>query len=638
MRSRHDWRSLIEEGDFQPSQTKLSRGVVLTFSSALLLIAILIFWPILQFKVSPVSADDSTSQPPSSTATFTEVSTSTSTSTFTPTSTVTPTPIELTSTERIIPTQTSPGKTQSITSPMQTGLIVLAMFEAGHSHLFAYQAGDQIFTRLTSGPWDDTHPALSPDGRWLAFASNRSGPWDIYMLDLHGGELTRLTETQQFESSPSWSPDGNLIAYESFGENSEVIIQSVFDDQTWINLSEHPAADYQPAWSPLGRQMAFISTRSGNPEVWLADFDKFGAERFSNISQTPDQDENKPSWSPGGDSLAWASTHLSNHNIYAWNASTGSRYVGSGDWPIWSPDSSLILTSLEDANQTLLTAYRSVDGRLELPPFVLPGQLAGLTWNNQPLPLPLPENLHQVSLEVYDLPWMNSDSGYQNNLVQLSGVQAPYPELHDMADDAFQTLRAEVSSKAGWDFLGTLDNAFVPLSAPLPPGLGEDWLYTGRAFTFDTIPMNAGWVAVVPEYFGHEIYWRVFIKARFQNGSLGKPMQEIPWNFNARFEGDPLLYEQGGQYAGVVPAGYWIDFTELALAFGWQRVPALPTWKSAFYAARFNEFIISNDRSWEEAMLDLYPVEMLTTPTPIQPPTLTPTRTPSWPIASTPAP
>jgi len=638
MRSRHDWRSLIEESDFQPSQIKLSRGVVLTFSSVLLLIAILIFWPILQFKVSPVSADDSTSQPPSSTATLTEVSTSTSTNTVTPTSTATPTPEEIASTEPIIPTQTSPGKTQSISSPMQSGLIVLAMYEAGHSHLFAYQAGDQPFTRLTSGPWDDIHPSLSPDGRWLAFSSNRSGPWDIYILDLHNGELTRLTESQQFESSPSWSPDGNLIAFESFGEDSEIIIRSVFDDQTWINLSEHPAADYQPAWSPLGRQMAFISTRSGNPEVWLADFDKFGAERFSNISQTPDQNESNPSWSPEGDSLAWASSRLSNHNIYAWNASTGSSYVGSGDWPVWSPDSSLILTSLEDANQTMITAYRSIDGRLELPPLVLPGQLDGLTWNSQSLPLPLPENLHQVSLEVYELPWMRTDSGYQNNLVQLSGVQAPYPELHDMADDAFQTLRAEVSTRAGWDFLGTLDNAFVPLSAPLSPGLGEDWLYTGRAFTFDTIPMNAGWVAVVPEYFGHEIYWRVFIKARFQNGSLGKPMREIPWNFNARFEGDPLLYEQGGQYAGIVPAGYWIDFTEMALAFGWQRVPALPTWKSAFYAARFNEFIISDDHSWEEAMLDLYPVEMLTTPTPIQPPTLTPTRTPSWPIASTPAP
>lgn len=110
--------------------------------------------------------------------------------------------------------------------------------------------------------------------------------------------------------------------------------------------------------------------------------------------------------------------------------------------------------------------------------------------------------------------------------------------------------------------LSSLENAFVPLTAPLPPGLGEDWLYTGRAFAFDTLPVNADWVVVVPEYYGHEIYWRIFLKARFQNGSLGKPMRQVPWNFNARFEGDPLLYEQGGYIGEVVPAGYWIDFTE----------------------------------------------------------------------------
>ncbi len=217
-------------------------------------------------------------------------------------------------------------------------------------------------------PWDDTHPALSPDGRWLAFASNRSGPWDLHLLDLNTGEVIRLTDTQHYESSPSWSPDGNLIAYESYAQDSEVIIQSVFDDSTLINLSEHPAADYQPTWSPLGRQLAFISTRSGDAEVWLADFDKFDAERFSNLSQTPEIDESNPSWSPKGDSLAWAATQANNHSIYAWDASAGTRYVGSGGWPAWSPDSSIILTSLEDANQTLLTAYRSADGRLELRP------------------------------------------------------------------------------------------------------------------------------------------------------------------------------------------------------------------------------------------------------------------------------
>jgi len=512
------------------------------------------------------------------------------------------------------------------------------MYEAGHSHLFAYQALDTPFTRLTSGPWNDTHPALSPDGRWIVFASNRSGPWDLYLLDLHNGEVSRLTESQSFESSPTWSPDGNLIAYESYAQDSEIVIQSVFDDQTLINLSEHPAADYQPAWSPMGRQLAFISTRSGDAEVWLADFDKFDEERFSNLSQTPGADEQNPSWSSQGNSLAWAAVQSNNHSIFTWEAASGPRYIGSGDWPVWSPDGSTILTSLEDANQTQLTAYGSVDGHLELPPVLLPGGVAGLTWIDNKLSLPLPQNLQQISTEVQSLPWLGSNTENQANLVRLPGVQAPFPELLDSADDAFQVLRSETSVAAGWDFLSSLENAFVPLTAPLPPGLGEDWLYTGRAFAFDTLPVNAGWAVVVPEYYGHEIYWRIFLKARFQNGSLGKPMRQVPWNFNARFEGDPLLYEQGGHTGEVVPAGYWIDFTELARAYGWQRLPALPTWQSAYYAARFNEFVISTNQSWGEAMLDLSPAELLTTPTPIHPPTLTPTRTPSWPIVSTPVP
>jgi TolB protein len=245
---------------------------------------------------------------------------------------------------------------------------------------------------------------------------------------------------------------------------------------------------------------------------------------------------------------------------------------------------------------------------------------------------------------VQELPWLAANDNAEEApegreyLAYLADVQAPYPQLHDSADDAFHALRTAVSSAAGWDFLATVENAFVPISAPLPPGLGEDWLYTGRAFAFDTLPMNAGWIVVTPEYYGYEVYWRVYVQARFQNGSLGKPIHQIPWNFNARFEGDPLYYEQGGQNAGFIPPGYWIDFTELALAYGWERLPALTTWESAFYAARFNEFVISSDQSWEEAMLDLYPVELLTTPTPVHPPTLTPTRTPSWPIVSTPGP
>ncbi len=629
----HEWRSLVEDREYQPSRTRVSRGVVLTTASILLLIATMILWPILQFTVSSVNAGDSTATAPtpSTTPSFTPSPTASTTPTFTPTATKTPIPPS--------PTYAPVLSSVEPVSPFQTGLIVLALSEAGHSHLFAYQSLETQYLRLTSGPWDDTSPALSPDGRWLAFASNRSGPWDIYLLDLYSGDLKRLTETMQYDAGPTWSPDGKLLAYESYDQDYEIIIQSAFDDQTMINLSEHPAQDYQPTWSPLGRQLAFVSDRTGEPEVWLADFDKFGDERFSNLSSTPEMAESHPIWSPDGSWLAWAAHQERNRSLYVWNSIQGSHYVGSGDWPVWSPDNSLLLSTLSDPNQSLLTAYHSADSMLALPSLILPGGSAGLAWGEGTLPSPLPTGLLQISVEEPELPWTsgsaennNSAEGI-NNLANLNGVQAPYPQLHDSVDEAFHALREKVSAETGWDFLGTLENAYVPLSAPLAPGMGNDWLYTGRAFAFDTLPMNGGWLAIVPEIYGHETFWRVYVKARFQNGSQGKPLLAVPWVFNARYTGDPLFYEQGGEMGLGNPAGYWVDFTEIAQALGWQRLPALPTWQSAFFAARFNEFVIPADKSWQGAMNDLYPAEYLVTPTPILPPTLTPTRTPSWPPA-----
>ena len=637
MPSGQDWRTLQEE-EYPPPRARLSRGMILTSSSFLLLIAVLILWPILQFKVNPVSAESSSQNTP------TPIRTSDTTPTTFPTTTPTKVPTVSPPPEIATSTLISPSPTRVITSSLQDGLIVLALNEAGYSHLFAFQPTELPYTRLTSGPWDDITPALSPDGKWLAFASNRSGQWDLYLLDLQSGDLNRVTDTPDYDAYPAWSPDGNLLAYETYNTDLEVVIRSVFDDQTFINLSEHPSADFHPTWSPSGRHLAFVSNRSGESEIWLADFDKFGEDRFTNLSQNPDAQESHPAWSPDGSALTWMASQSENHNLYIWKPGQSAHYVASGDWPIWSPDGSTLLTTLLAPDQTLLTAYQADQALLELPPIILPGSVSGLTWGVHPLPSPLPQTLKQISEEVTPQPWtpiMNEVSdvpGGRQHLVELSDVQAPFPQLHDQVDEAFQALRNLVAEKAGWDFLMSLDNAFVPLTSPLPPGMGDDWLYTGRAFAFNSQAMNAGWVVVVPERFGHQTYWRVYLKARFQNGSQGKPLHDLIWDFNARYQGDPQYYENGGDQVASFPPGYWVDFTDLARAFGWERLPALPTWQSAVHAARFNEFLLSMDQTWEESMLDLYPVEALITPTPIFPPTLTPTRTPSWALSSTPSP
>jgi len=512
------------------------------------------------------------------------------------------------------------------------------MGESGYTHLFAYRPLSLPLTRITDGAWDDITPALSPDHRRLAFASNRAGQWDLYLLDLRDGEVTRLMETPEYDAFPTWSPDGQFVAYETYsGDNFEIVIRAIDGSQAPIILSDHPAADFAPAWSPRGRQIAFVSTRTGEPEIWLADLDKVGAERFTNLSQDSQSIESHPVWSSDGSRLAWAATHNGNHNLYVWSSDDGEpRYAGSGDWPAWSPDSTTLLTTILEPQETLITANTVEDNLLVLPPFILPGPVKGLTWDDVTLNRPLANAFDQAAQLTPTPPWQAAVSngsgipGSRQHLVPLQDVQAPYALLHDFVDEAFQALRERVAKEAGWDLLATLENAFVPLTDPLPPSMGSDWLYTGRAFAFNTLPLNAGWLVIVPEQFGSQTYWRVYIRARFQDGSQGMPLQYLPWDFDERYKGDPLTYEAGGALALAIPNGYWVDFTELAGSYGWERLPALMTWRSAYFAARMNEFVFKDGEDWRSAILELYPPEALITPTAIIPPTLTPRPTSRW--------
>ena len=96
-------------------------------------------------------------------------------------------------------------------------------------HLYVVPAdGSEPPRPLTSGDAEDVHPAWSPDGGRIAFASARHEDWDltpiidIYVVDASGGEPTVVTATDGECSSPSWSPDGTRIAY--------YFNPSVFDD------------------------------------------------------------------------------------------------------------------------------------------------------------------------------------------------------------------------------------------------------------------------------------------------------------------------------------------------------------------------------------------------------------------------
>jgi TolB protein len=515
-------------------------------------------------------------------------------------------------------------------------MVIFSYEEDGYAHLFAYIPDQMPLTRLTNGDWDDIAPAASPDGKSIAFASNRNGFWDLYLLNLATGKLTQLTNTQRYEGAPSWSPDGSFITFEAYiNENLEIFVGPSDDPaQNPIQLTSSPAADHSPAWSPGGREIAYVS----NGEIILADLDRTDAGRFVNISNTDHAIESHPAWSPNGQKLAWASNAQSvgRSGIYIWDLTRNipAEWIGDGDHPAWNISGDQIITTIPAPNETYLTIYTS-SGKLIQPLIPFPANLRGLAWANLVLPASMPQTFEEAARRTPAPLWSASGEPISEGaagrwtVVDLENVQAPYPQLHDLADEAFNALRARIIEEAGWDALASLESAFVPLTTSLDPGFEQDWLYTGRAFAINSLMANAGWMVAVREDFGAQTYWRLYLRTQLQDGSLGEPLRDVPWDLGARYNLDPTVYEQGGEY-GNVPAGYWVDVTSLARQYGWQRLPALPNWRTFYRGARFTEFALTQGLDFYAAMLELYPPDILMTPTRLLPPTPTPSRTPTF--------
>ncbi|MDR3576254.1 MAG: hypothetical protein P4L50_20500 [Anaerolineaceae bacterium] len=553
----------------------------------------------------------------------------------TPVVTVTPLPPTL------IPTlaPTLPPDIKPVDGLRRTGVIILSMRDGNYMHLFAYHPQFLPLTRLTNSPWDDIEPSVSPDGSRIAFSSHKNGYWDIYILDLTSGRQSRVTDTPTYDGSPSWSPDGQWLTYESYvNNNMEIMVRSAADlSQPPIQLTNGMGSNHSPTWSPGGRIIAFVSNRTGDDEIWLASLDQVN-NRFTNISNSPTTNETHPAWSPDGQYLAWSSDNAGLNSLVIWdskNQTASLRPAGSGIWPVWSPNGDSLVSEISGSNQVALADYSVRNGQMVYPLTQMPGTIDGLAWKAGKLPdllgsFKLPANATMPFPSLWQ-PALNKNPMPPNGrfgVIQLNDVTAPYPYLNDATDESFRSLRAEASKEAGWDVLGNLENAYLPLTEPPLPGMEENWLYTGRAFALNSMATSAGWMVVVRENVEGQTYWRVYLKARYQDGSFGRPITSPTWDMNTRYSGNTTSYEDGGSL-GSIPSGYWIDFTEMAYRYGWERLAALTNWRTYYPSTLFNEFVLRGGLDWHAAMAELYPPEALVTSTmvPTNTATITPTPT-----------
>jgi dipeptidyl aminopeptidase/acylaminoacyl peptidase len=177
------------------------------------------------------------------------------------------------------------------------------------THLYIFDVAKKSLTQVTSGDYDDSEPAWSPDGKLLAFTSNRTTPdpdanynSDIWVVAADntdmGAHLTQITTNPGLDMSPTWSPDGKSIAYVT------MIEPKLFDYATH-HLAISPAAGgpakvltlsldrmvTTPHFFANGEFISFIADNDGQQILYLADPSGRGVMRLdkpANVSPIPE--------------------------------------------------------------------------------------------------------------------------------------------------------------------------------------------------------------------------------------------------------------------------------------------------------------------------------------------------------------
>ncbi|MEM8677828.1 MAG: M28 family peptidase [Planctomycetota bacterium] len=219
--------------------------------------------------------------------------------------------------------------------------------------LYAMDRGTGDYQQLTDARGYDAEGSYSPDGKQIAFASNRwayedgalseeeqakfeidrSLFMDIYIMDTDGNNVRRLTEVDGYDGGPFFSPDGRKICWRRFSENgalAEIWTMNI-DGTNQQQVTRLGAMSWAPYFHPSGDYLIFATNKHGfgNFELYLVSAD--GKSSPVRVTDT-DGFDGLPSFTPDGTQITWTSNRTPGKQsqifIADWNDAEARRLLG----------------------------------------------------------------------------------------------------------------------------------------------------------------------------------------------------------------------------------------------------------------------------------------------------------------------
>lgn len=259
--------------------------------------------------------------------------------------------------------------------------IVTATNANGRVRLYTIDlATGAVATLGGGGNWDDEQPRWSPDGRRVAFKSNRGGSYNLYVMDADGRNVVRLTDHAGNDHDPTWLPDGQSMVFSSDrdrGTGRNDLYRLWLADGRVDRLTVFfEGMAIMPSVSPDGNWVAFAAQTFPDADGWA--YQVHVLELATRMTWPFDLTAPGcwPSWSPDGQSIAhvWTGTGPSRIQVVSSFGTAPEMVPGeSARWhyyPDWSPDGQLLAVSVspehhqgEDWDLALVDPTRSSPAR-----------------------------------------------------------------------------------------------------------------------------------------------------------------------------------------------------------------------------------------------------------------------------------